>query len=101
TINNGALVIGTPAQFSFIRALVSDTAMQHLGEEGFIIRTATTGTPAKKIICITANTDAGVLYGVFHFLRLLQTHQSIEHLAITSAPRIANRMLNHWDNLNR
>lgn len=101
TTTSGTIVIGTIAQFSFIRTLVPDTAMQHLGEEGFIIRTAITGTPAKKIICITANTDAGVLYGVFHFLRLLQTHQSIQQLAITSAPRIANRMLDHWDNLNR
>jgi len=55
----------------------------------------------KKIILITANTDAGILYGVFHFLRLLQTHQPVSELAITSVPRIKLRMLNHWDNLNR
>lgn len=63
--------------------------------DGFYIKTA-----GKKIY-ITANTDIGLLYGIFHFLRLLQTHQSIENLNIESAPRIAHRILNHWDNPNR
>ena len=50
---------------------------------------------------ITANSDMGVLYGVFHFLRYMQTQQNIQSLAITSAPKIKHRLLNHWDNLNR
>ncbi|MBN2089083.1 hypothetical protein JW964_05705 [candidate division KSB1 bacterium] len=41
----------------------------------------------------------GVLYGVFHFLRLLQTQKNITNLAITSSPKIRHRVLNHWDNL--
>lgn len=68
---------------------------EDLGKEGFAINTA------KHSITITANTDTGILYGVFHFLRLLQTGQSLEHLDITSIPRIQHRILNHWDNLNR
>ncbi|HEY8917052.1 MAG TPA: alpha-glucuronidase family glycosyl hydrolase [Chitinophaga sp.] len=68
---------------------------EDLGKEGFAINST------KQGIIITANTDIGILYGVFHFLRLLQTGQSLEHLAITSAPRIQHRILNHWDNLNR
>ena len=70
-----------------------------LGREGFAIRSATTS--GQKRVLITANTDIGVLYGVFHFLRLLQTHQSIRQLTITSIPKIQHRILNHWDNLNR
>lgn len=50
-------------------------------------------------IYITANTDKGVLYGTFAFLRLLQTGASIENLKITSSPAMRYRMLNHWDNL--
>ena len=69
-----------------------------LGKEGFTIFTF---DQTKNIIAITANTDAGILYGVFHFLRLLQIHQSIEKLSIASIPKIQNRILNHWDNLNR
>jgi len=66
--------------------------------EGFIISTSLLG--AKKIV-ITANSDKGVLYGVFHFLRLLQTQQDISKLNIYSAPKLKLRLLNHWDNLNR
>jgi alpha-glucuronidase len=72
---------------------------EDLGDEGFAILTFP--GKEKNIIVITANTDIGVLYGVFHFLRLLQTHQSIEQLHITSSPKIKLRMLDHWDNLNR
>jgi alpha-glucuronidase len=32
---------------------------------------------------------------------LLQTEQSVENIAITSAPAIQHRLLNHWDNLDR
>src|SRR5271168_426295 len=48
---------------------------------------------------IAANTNAGVLYGTFHFLRLLQTRQPVDHLALRASPAIQHRVLNHWDNL--
>jgi alpha-glucuronidase len=99
TIAAGNIVVGTSAQFPAIKTMVPDTDLNKLNEEGFIIRT--TQWQQKKILVITANTDAGILYGVFHFLRLLQTHQSISNLSISSSPRINHRLLNHWDNLNR
>ena len=70
-----------------------------LGTEGFIIKTVQ--LPGKKIIVITSKSDVAVMYGVFHFLRLIQTGQSISGLNITSSPKIKLRLLNHWDNLNR
>lgn len=80
-------------------ALWKKTNYDKLGEEGYRLFSAQFGN--KNITVITANTDIGVLYGVFHFLRLLQTHQNIQSLSITSIPKIQNRILNHWDNLNR
>jgi len=74
-------------------AIVDDIDLAQVGEEGYVI----VSNPDQ--IIITANTDVGVLYGVFAFLRLLQTHQSIENLHIISAPKLKLRMLNHWDNL--
>ncbi|HEX6181947.1 MAG TPA: alpha-glucuronidase family glycosyl hydrolase, partial [Chitinophagaceae bacterium] len=71
-----------------------------LGNEGFFIHTATINSK-KNVTVITANTDIGVLYGVFHYLRLLQTNQQVTKLNITNIPKIKNRILNHWDNLNR
>ena len=69
-----------------------------INEEGYIIKTIQ--VKDKKHIIITGKTDIGVLYGVFNFLRLLQTNKSIENLNIVDAPKINVRMLNHWDNLN-
>lgn len=82
-------------------AVVSPSAVSHsnLGQEGFSIRS--TELRKRKVIVITANTDIGVLYGVFHFLRLIQTHQSLEDLNIESSPKVKLRVLNHWDNLDR
>jgi alpha-glucuronidase len=73
--------------------------MTTLGKEGYLIRYVKLTN--KNILLITANSDIGVLYGVFHFLRLLQTNQSIDNLNIISVPKLKLRMLNHWDNLNR
>lgn len=95
--NDGALLVGTPASSPAIAALHLE--LGPLGEEGFLIRSITTGN--KKIIVLAANTDKGVLYSVFRFLRLLQTHQSLQQLSITSTPALPYRILDHWDNLNR
>lgn len=68
-----------------------------LGEEGYSIKTSTN----KKQILIEAQTDIGLLYGCYHFIKLLQTHQSIQNLNIVEVPKVKLRILNHWDNLNR
>lgn len=83
-----------PGRGSVVITLVSKPIPQ-AGTEGFSIHST------NKTTIIAANTRIGVLYGVFHFLRLLQTQQSITKLNINSAPRVAIRMLNHWDNLDR
>jgi alpha-glucuronidase len=70
-----------------------------LGKEGFAIVSGKGNV--KNVTVITANTDIGILYGVFHFLRLIQTQQPVNGLKIVSYPKIQLRILNHWDNLNR
>lgn len=70
-----------------------------LGEEGFTIQYQSQA--GKKHIVIAAATDKGALYGVFHFLRLLQSGVDVHSINITSVPKIRHRILNHWDNLNR
>ncbi len=47
---------------------------------------------------IQANTDAGILYGVFEMLRRQQNGQPYEN--VLSNPSYDLRILNHWDNLN-
>jgi len=71
----------------------------NLNEEGFLI--FTTLINKKKVTVITGKGDVGVLYGVFHYLKLLQTQQDIGNLKIESSPKVKVRLLNHWDNLDR
>ncbi len=96
--NNTTLVIGNATELEINYSLDYKLELTQLGKEGFIIRS--NGFGFNKLV-ITANTDVGVLYGVFHFLRLLHIQQNISNLNITSIPKINYRLLNHWDNLNR
>ncbi|GEP98897.1 alpha-glucuronidase family glycosyl hydrolase [Chitinophaga cymbidii] len=96
---DGIVIAGTPHSSPLIHNAGIAPLLQQAGEEGFIIVTKKIGD--KKCILISGNSDVGVLYGAFHFLRLLQTEQPVEQLHIVSTPRIKLRMLNHWDNLDR
>lgn len=62
--------------------------------EGFWIHSRPEGE-----ILIEAPHGTGILYGVFAFLRILQTGGSIANLSVADAPRMKRRMFNHWDNL--
>ena len=97
-LTNNCIIVGTPATSVVVQAVLSSGKFD-LGKEGFII--AAQKANHNSVIIVGAQSDVGVLYGVFQFLRLLQTHQSIEKISIVSTPKIQNRILNHWDNLNR
>jgi alpha-glucuronidase len=97
TAGENALVIGTPARSDIVRQLQRAGKLQRLGSEGYRITSVTKGR--NKFTVIAANRDVGLLYGAFHFLRVLQTHQALDHLDIVSIPRIGYRLLDHWDNL--
>jgi alpha-glucuronidase len=92
-----SLLIGTPRSLPLLASLPLD--LGRAGPEGFVIRSLEiAGQPATVI---AANSDVGVLYGAFHFLRLVQTHQPLAKLDVISQPRTKIRVLDHWDNLDR
>jgi alpha-glucuronidase len=93
---DGAIVFGTPASSAIVKSLA--LGLGSMGTEGYLIRTVT--THGHRVTVIAANSDTGVLYGAFGFLRLLQTREPIGHLNIASRPKISRRVLDHWDNLN-
>ena len=96
---NGVLIFGSKENLSkeILNALEKDFDV--INEEGFIIKSIL--IKGKSQIIITGKTDVGVLYGVYSFLRMLQTHKSIYDLNIIESPKIKIRTLNHWDNLDR
>ena len=95
---NGTILAGTPKASPLIASLNLGDQLKTVGEEGYIIFNSKVNN--KKCLVIAANNDIGVLYGIFNFLRLIQTEQDISNLNIQSSPKIQHRILNHWDNLN-
>jgi len=96
SLQQGSLVVGT---ISSLKNTIKDKLPDVSGKEGFAIYSMNIN--GKKITLITANENIGLLYGSFHFLRLMQSLKPISSLAINSSPALQLRLLNHWDNLNR
>jgi alpha-glucuronidase len=94
---DGSVIVGTAKSAPLIAEL--QLGLERVGSEGYVIRNLV--YQGHHVIVIAANEDIGVLYGAFHFLRLLQTHQPLENVDIVSVPRIQHRILDHWDNLDR
>ena len=95
--DKGSLVIGTPSSSTFIARLPLSRELSELGPEGYVVRLIKSG-PHSTVV-IASQSDIGALYGTFHFLRLMQTLQSIENINISEKPRLRLRVLDHWDNL--
>ena len=96
SITDGAVVIGTPASSKIVAGL--NLPLEAAGDEGYLIRSVSIS--GHKATVIAANSDIGVLYGAFAYLRLIQTSQPVTALNILSAPKTRIRVLDHWDNLN-
>ncbi|MCX6032742.1 MAG: alpha-glucuronidase family glycosyl hydrolase [Chloroflexi bacterium] len=95
--SGSALVVGTADELAAVGVTLAQAERRRLGEEGFLIRHHQ--TESNNWLLIGGNSGPAVLTGIFHFLRLLQTHQNIHALDLMSRPRIRHRILAHWDNL--
>ena len=94
---DGAVIAGTPKSLPQIGRLGWERPLADLGPEGFRIRSLK--IEHHSVIVIASSGEVGALYGAFHFLRLLQTRQPINHLDVSQKPRLQLRILDHWDNL--
>lgn len=94
---NGTLVIA-PSRDEMVRDLLDESFPDFVQEDGYLIRTVV--RDGKKGTLVTAPSEAGLLYGTFHLLRLIRTGQSLSDLSIMEQPSYERRLLNHWDNLN-
>jgi len=96
-IQDGALLVGTPATSPLIASLKLEKTLKALGPEGYVIRLGL--VDLKRVVLIASDGPTGALYGAFHFLKLLQTQQPLETLDLSDHPRVQLRVLDHWDNL--
>ncbi|HEY7513615.1 MAG TPA: alpha-glucuronidase family glycosyl hydrolase, partial [Vicinamibacteria bacterium] len=74
----GGVLLGTPAGSPLVAALGLDETLGRLGEEGYLIRS--TRVEGREATVIASSRPCGVLYGVFHLLRLIQTRQPLTGL---------------------
>jgi len=93
----GGIVLGTPGSQPLLDGF--DLPLDKLGPEGFLLRSLPLG--GVTVTVIAANSDAGLLYGAFALLHHLQAGASLDGLDVSEAPAIQQRLLDHWDNLNR
>jgi alpha-glucuronidase len=92
-----SLVIGTFEKLKALGIAVPKAERDRLGNDGFKIQSLL--SMSNPWLLITGNTETAILVGTFQFLWLLQTHQDIRGLNISSRPRVQHRILAHWDNL--
>jgi len=95
-ITDKMLVVGT-GKDHFIQSLKISNELKLIGSEGYLIRSLK--VKDDSITVIAANTDAGLLYGVYHLLRIIQLNQFTRSLNVKEIPSYSVRILNHWDNL--
>ncbi len=91
------ILFGTPKNSAKIKGLNLDAELQKLGDEGFVLRSVTMDD--NPVTVIASQSDIGVLYGAFHFLRLIATERPIDKLNVSEMPAMKIRMTNHWDNI--
>jgi alpha-glucuronidase len=80
-----------------VASLGLSDVLSRQGPEGYVLRRATLA--GEPVTVIASSGDAGVLYGAYHYLRLVQTGRDVAALDVAERPRLALRLLNHWDNL--
>lgn len=95
-LSDNVLVIGT-LKNKTIKSFGLEKSLNLLGREGYLLKSIQKKN--QRYTVVAANTDAGLLYGVYHLLRLIKTGQFTESLNITESPAYERRLLNHWDNL--
>ncbi|PCJ98243.1 MAG: alpha-glucuronidase [Flavobacteriaceae bacterium] len=96
---SNSLIIGKQEALGIDIATLLRNEYASLNKDGYIIKSITLNKTQHTVI--TATNDLGILYGVFNYLRLMQTNSSLKHLNKVDAPKLDVRILNHWDNMDR
>jgi alpha-glucuronidase len=93
------LWLGTREEMSQVLGLQQQVQIRELGEDGYW--RGSIDFQGKSYYAIIGNRPIGVMYGVFDWLRSIQTVTFDAKLEKSDAPKVKLRMLNHWDNLDR
>lgn len=92
-----ALIVETPQSSPALFPPKWEKELQDLGDGSYVLRSMEVN--GHHVTAIASESPVGCLYGAFHLLRLLGTHQPVDNLDISESPKIKRRVLDHWDNL--
>ena len=93
------LWLGTTDDFAQFLSSSQQQEIKGLGKEGYWM--GTINSEGKSHYAIIGNQATGLLYGVFNFLKNIQTDTFNRETIVSDYPKVKVRMLNHWDNLDR
>lgn len=74
----------------------TDRELRDLSSEGFYLRHVE--TEQGSYLTLIGGSASGVLYGVFHLLRLIASGVRPENINVIEEPKNQLRMINQWDN---
>lgn len=99
--NNPAstLVIATQSSLPTQFRNAFGNSWQSINDEGYLIKAIRQN--GRQHLIVSAKKETGLLYGIFHLIRLMQMDQSLNNVNIVESPAVKLRVLNHWDNLDR
>jgi alpha-glucuronidase len=93
---DGAILVGTPAELPFLASPEWSTDLAALHPDGYLLRSATVAGHHTTVIA--SQTPRGVLYGAFAFLRRIQSNTTISNLRLSDQPVHNLRMWQDWTN---
>lgn len=92
----GSVFLGNRQDHPAVAAVITVEELAQAGSEGFVIKGG--HWEKRAALVVAANTDRGLLNGVFALLRQVQLGRPLVGQRWIEAPRIARRVANHWDN---
>ncbi|QQE77908.1 alpha-glucuronidase family glycosyl hydrolase [Alicyclobacillus sp. SO9] len=95
--NGHGLVLGLLQSDGLVSSLIDIPNPESLTPDSYVIQAVKTEHSAA--IVLAGASDAGCLYAVFHFLKMLQTGQQFTDISVLETPKNRLRMINHWDNM--
>ena len=97
--NEASVIISSKSNLSEDLQKDLENELSTIEKDGFVLKEIKIDN--QTVLVVTANTEIGVLYGVFNLLRQMQMHNALDGLDLLDNPKVDIRVLNHWDNLDR
>ncbi|WP_274364100.1 alpha-glucuronidase family glycosyl hydrolase [Paenibacillus thermotolerans] len=91
-------VVGTADTDLWAEYGVNADELSSISPEGYRLKAVPEGVVGRRALLVIGGSGAGVLYGVFHLIRWIQTGRVPDRLDVLENPANPLRMINQWDN---